>query len=125
MIRKKSAGALMLLLTLSCWSETDNKYLVQPTHKKKSKITVQQCYELMLSEMIWSSHIITLTGQNQIQMLSYIDAATLEKVDYKILQKIAHEEQEYIKALEQFAQAQKKHRAFHEEIKREVEAKKM
>ncbi len=122
-MKKMSIICSLLLITFSCWSDENDNYLIKQT-PKKSKVTAQQCYEKMLSGMIWSAHNITLLGQNQTNLLLSIDNSTLEKADQKLLQKIAQEQDKYNTLLEQFAQAQKEHRAFHEGIKRELEAKK-
>lgn len=113
----------LLILSVHCWSD-QNPYLVEQTQKKKSKVTVQECYEEMVTEMIWSSRVITRAGQNQTILLSYIDNSSLEKADQKTLQKIAQEEQSYTEILKQFDEAQKKHREFHEQIQQELKAKK-
>lgn len=113
----------LLIMAPLCCSE-ESEYFIKQTEKKKPRITVQNCYELVLSEMHWSSHIIMLLGQNQTNVLSYLDDAILENVDQKMLQRFVAQEQEYIKALEQFDEVQKKRRAFHEEFKRELSAKK-
>lgn len=114
----------LLVMTSLCLSDEDNGYTIKKNQKRNPKVTAQNCYELMLSEMIWSSHIITQAGQNQTKMLLRIDNSVLEKADYKTLQKIAEEEQAYIKIMEQFAQAQKEHYAFHEKVTLELQTKK-
>ena len=122
-MNKSLVFVCLLAITTVCLSDEEG-YTIKKDQKRSPKITAQTCYELMLSEMFWSSHIITVAGQNQTRMLSHIDNSILQKADYKMLQKIAQEEQEYIKIMEQFAHAQKKHHAFHEEILKELQAKK-
>lgn len=121
---KKISILCLLLTSISCWSGEDGNYLIKQTEKRKPKVTVQHCYEAMVSEMVWSSQVVTRAGQNQTILLSYIDNSLLEKANPKLLQRIAQEEQEYSAILEQFDQAQKKHRAFHEQIQRELQATK-
>jgi hypothetical protein len=123
-MNKRFIFIFLLVMASKCLSDEQNNYTIKKVQKKTPKVTAQSCYEKMLSEMIWSSHINTSMGQNQLHTLSYLDETLLEEADQKDLQLFMEQEEEYIAALEQFAQAQKKRRMFHDNFKPGIQAKK-